>query len=48
VDREFIESTAGGVATLTLNRPERLNALSTAILDGLLEALCRGSRRIPA
>jgi len=41
VDQEFIESTADGVATLTLNRPERLNALSTAILDGLLEALPR-------
>ena len=41
MDQEFIESTADGVATLTLNRPERLNALSTAILDGLLEALPR-------
>jgi 2-(1,2-epoxy-1,2-dihydrophenyl)acetyl-CoA isomerase len=41
VDQEFIESIADGVATLTLNRPERLNALSTAILDGLLEALPR-------
>jgi 2-(1,2-epoxy-1,2-dihydrophenyl)acetyl-CoA isomerase len=41
MDQEFIESIADGVATLTLNRPERLNALSTAILEGLLEALPR-------
>jgi 2-(1,2-epoxy-1,2-dihydrophenyl)acetyl-CoA isomerase len=41
VDQEFIESVADGVATLTLNRPERLNALSAAIIDGLLEALPR-------
>jgi 2-(1,2-epoxy-1,2-dihydrophenyl)acetyl-CoA isomerase len=41
VDQEFIESAKDGVATLTLNRPERLNALSTPIMDGLLEALPR-------
>jgi 2-(1,2-epoxy-1,2-dihydrophenyl)acetyl-CoA isomerase len=41
LDQEFIETAADGVATLTLNRPERLNALSTAILDGFLEALPR-------
>ena len=29
------------IARLLLNRPERLNALSTAMLDGLLEALPR-------
>jgi len=28
-----------GVAVLTLNRPERLNAMSGSMLDGLLEAL---------
>jgi 2-(1,2-epoxy-1,2-dihydrophenyl)acetyl-CoA isomerase len=38
---ELLETIADGVATLTLNRPERLNALSTPILDGLLEALPR-------
>ena len=38
---ELIESVTDRVATLTLNRPERLNALSTPIMDGLLEALPR-------
>lgn len=41
MDRELIEATADGVTTLTLNRPERLNALSTPIMEGLLEALPR-------
>jgi len=38
---ELIESVTERIATLTLNRPDRLNALSTPILDGLLEALPR-------
>ncbi len=38
---ELLESVSDRVATLTLNRPDRLNALSTPILDGLLEALPR-------
>jgi hypothetical protein len=33
-----------GVATLTFNRPDRLNALSTPIMEGLLEALPRLAR----
>jgi 2-(1,2-epoxy-1,2-dihydrophenyl)acetyl-CoA isomerase len=41
MDNELIETVADGVATLTLNRPERLNALSAPILDGLLAALSR-------
>ena len=39
---------ADGVATLPFNRPDRLNALSTPIMEGLLEALPRlalGCRR---
>lgn len=39
--QELIESVSDRVATLTLNRPERLNALATPMLDGLLEALPR-------
>ncbi len=41
MERDLIEAVADGVATLTLNRPERLNALSAPILEGLLEALPR-------
>lgn len=38
---ELIESVTDRVATLTLNRPERLNALSPSMLDGLIAALAR-------
>jgi 2-(1,2-epoxy-1,2-dihydrophenyl)acetyl-CoA isomerase len=38
---ELLESVTDRVATLTLNRPDRLNALSTPMLDALLEALPR-------
>jgi 2-(1,2-epoxy-1,2-dihydrophenyl)acetyl-CoA isomerase len=38
---DLIETVENGIATLTLNRPERLNALSTEIRVGLLEALER-------
>jgi 2-(1,2-epoxy-1,2-dihydrophenyl)acetyl-CoA isomerase len=41
MERDLIEAIADGVATLTLNRPERLNALSAPIMEGLLEALPR-------
>jgi 2-(1,2-epoxy-1,2-dihydrophenyl)acetyl-CoA isomerase len=41
MERHLIEAISDGVATLTLNRPDRLNALSTPILEGLLEALPR-------
>jgi enoyl-CoA hydratase/carnithine racemase len=34
----LLRETAGGVATLTLNRPQQLNALSEAMLDALLAA----------
>ncbi len=38
---ELLETVTDRVATLTLNRPDRLNALSAPIMDGLLEALPR-------
>jgi len=37
----LLESLADGVATLTMNRPESLNALSEEMLEGFLEALPR-------
>jgi 2-(1,2-epoxy-1,2-dihydrophenyl)acetyl-CoA isomerase len=41
MEQDLIETSSDGIATLTLNRPQRLNALSRALLDGLLEALPR-------
>ena len=38
---DLIENVKDGVAMLTLNRPDRLNALSGPMLDALLEALPR-------
>jgi 2-(1,2-epoxy-1,2-dihydrophenyl)acetyl-CoA isomerase len=39
--QDLLETVKDGVAVLTMNRPDRLNALSTAMLDALLEALPR-------
>ena len=44
MEQHLIKSISEGVAKLTLNRPERLNALSTPITSGLLEALPRLAR----
>jgi 2-(1,2-epoxy-1,2-dihydrophenyl)acetyl-CoA isomerase len=41
MEQQLLEMISDGVATLTLNRPDRLNALSTPIMEGLLEALPR-------
>lgn len=38
---DLIETIENGIATLTFNRPERLNALSTPIIQGLLDGLPR-------
>lgn len=38
---DLLETIEDGVATLTLNRPESLNALSDEIRHGLLEAIAR-------
>jgi enoyl-CoA hydratase/carnithine racemase len=37
----LLQETKGGVATLTLNRPKQLNALSEAMLDALVAAFAR-------
>src|SRR3989304_3752632 len=39
--QDLLESVTDGVAVLTLNRPDRLNAMSVPMLDALLEALPR-------
>src|SRR5467141_3479145 len=38
---DLVEMTEDGIAWLTLNRPDRLNAFSPAMLQGLAEALQR-------
>src|ERR1700757_196133 len=38
---ELLETNEDGIATLTFNRPERMNALSTPIMEGLLHGLPR-------
>ena len=38
---DLLEQVKDGVAVLTLNRPDRLNAMSRSMLDALLEALPR-------
>jgi 2-(1,2-epoxy-1,2-dihydrophenyl)acetyl-CoA isomerase len=41
---DLIEHSEGGIATLTLNRPDSLNALSDPMITALLEALDRLGR----
>src|SRR5207247_3516852 len=41
MSHDLLEATKDGVAVLTLNRPDRLNAMSPPMLDALLEALPR-------
>jgi 2-(1,2-epoxy-1,2-dihydrophenyl)acetyl-CoA isomerase len=41
MSQDLIENIKDGVAVLTMNRPDRLNALSGPMLDALLEALPR-------
>jgi enoyl-CoA hydratase/carnithine racemase len=40
----LLYDTKDGIATLTLNRPERLNALGDTLRDDLLDAVTRASR----
>src|SRR2546426_12560675 len=41
MSKDVLEVVADGVAVLTLNRPDRLNAMSGPMLDALLAALPR-------
>jgi 2-(1,2-epoxy-1,2-dihydrophenyl)acetyl-CoA isomerase len=41
MSQELLEVVTDGVAVLTMNRPDRLNALSEAMLDAMLETLAR-------
>ena len=41
MNQDLLESIEGGIATLTMNRPEARNALSAEMFDGLSEALPR-------
>jgi 2-(1,2-epoxy-1,2-dihydrophenyl)acetyl-CoA isomerase len=43
VENELLESTEDGVLTLTMNRPERLNALTMGMLQQLVEAVARAA-----
>ena len=38
---DLLETIKDGVAVLTMNRPDRLNALSRPMLDAMLESLQR-------
>jgi enoyl-CoA hydratase/carnithine racemase len=44
MEKQLIEEISDGVATLTFNRPVGSIALSTPIMEGLLEALPRLAR----
>ena len=41
MSKDFLELVKDGVALLTMNRPDRLNALSGPMLDAMIEALPR-------
>ena len=43
MDRVLLETLEDGVLTLTMNRPDRLNALNAEMLQGLLDAVTRAA-----
>src|SRR5215470_15709125 len=42
-ETEVLSSTEGGVCTVTLNRPEAMNAITTSLAEALREALAKGA-----
>ena len=44
---DLLETIDGGIATLTMNRPEARNAFSVEMMDALSEALPRLARAGP-
>jgi enoyl-CoA hydratase/carnithine racemase len=42
-ETEVLASTEGGVCTLTLNRPEAMNAITTGMAEALRKALADGA-----
>src|ERR1700676_2424180 len=43
MDRVLLESVEDGVLTLTMNRPDRLNALTGGMLQGLHDSITRAA-----
>src|ERR1700680_5332875 len=43
-DQQVLSETAQGIATITLNRPAALNALTPQMMEGLIDATARAER----
>ena len=43
-DQQVLSETAHGIATITLNRPAALNALTPQMMEGLIDATARAER----
>ena len=43
-DQQVLSESAGGIATITLNRPAALNALTAQMMEGLIDVTARVER----